>query len=95
MVLLRGKDAYCKNCFLIGCNHKFKALLGKSKLIRPNDNVMISYEIGHPSTALLHLIRTGLDLDTPKKLRFTPIFVYLEGTFFLNMFIFIKNSIII
>ncbi|XP_076266660.1 cytosolic thiouridylase subunit 2 isoform X2 [Rhynchophorus ferrugineus] len=85
VVLLRGKDAYCKNCFLIGCNHKFKALLGKSKLIRPNDKVMISYEIGHPSSALLHLIRSGLDLNTPKKLRFTPVFVYLEDQYHLTV----------
>ncbi|KAJ8965551.1 hypothetical protein NQ314_004051 [Rhamnusium bicolor] len=36
-VVLRNKDTYCKNCFLAGATHKFKALIGKSRLIRPND----------------------------------------------------------
>lgn len=79
ILLLRHKDAYCKNCFLTGANHKFKALLGKSKLIRPNDRVLVSYEVGHPSTALLHMLRNGLDLNTQKKLRFEPVFIFIEG----------------
>jgi len=52
-------------------------------LLRPNDRVLISYEVGHPSTALLHLLRTGLDLSTPKKLRFIPVIVFLEDQYHL------------
>lgn len=84
-VLLRGKDAYCNKCFLAGVTHKFKALLGKSRLIRPNDRVMVLYEVGHPSTALLHLLRTGLDLNTPKKLRFEPIVLFTEDQYHLTL----------
>ncbi|CAG9770253.1 unnamed protein product [Ceutorhynchus assimilis] len=84
IVLLRRKDSYCKDCFLSGTNHKFKSLLGKSKLLRPKDRVLVSYEVGHPSTALLHLIRSGLDLNTPKKLRFEPVFVFLEDQYHLT-----------
>ncbi|KAL1498303.1 hypothetical protein ABEB36_009121 [Hypothenemus hampei] len=85
VVLLRHKDAYCKECFLAGATHKFKALLGKTKLIRPHDRVLISYEVGHPSTALLHFLRSGLDLNTPKQLRFEPVIVFLEDQWHLTV----------
>lgn len=76
---MRKKDAYCKQCFLNGTVHKFKALLGKSKLIRPHDKVLVCHKVGHPSTALLHFLRVGLDLNTPKKIRFEPIILFVEG----------------
>ncbi|XP_060528998.1 cytoplasmic tRNA 2-thiolation protein 2 isoform X2 [Cylas formicarius] len=84
-ILLRGKDAYCRNCFLASTNHKFKAILGKSKLIRPYDKVLISFDVGHPSVALLHLIRSGLDLDTPKRLKFIPVVVFIEDRYHLSL----------
>ncbi|XP_018576024.1 cytoplasmic tRNA 2-thiolation protein 2 [Anoplophora glabripennis] len=83
-VVLRHKDAYCKSCFLAGAVHKFKALLGKSRLIHINDQVLIYHKIGHPSTALLHFLRTGLDLNTHKKLRFKPIVLFVEDQIQLN-----------
>lgn len=63
----------------MGTVHKFKALLGKYKLIRPNDKILVIYKISHPTTALLHFIRTGLDLETHKKLRFQVVVVFIEG----------------
>lgn len=78
-MLLRNKDAYCKECFLAGTTHKFKAQLGKSKLIRPHDKVLVCHRIGHPSTTLLHFLRVGLDLNTPKKIRFTTIILFVDG----------------
>lgn len=78
-VLLRGKDVYCKQCFINGTTHKFKSLLGKHKLIHPNDNVLIHHDVGHASAALLHMLRSGLDLNTPKKLRFKPVFLFIDS----------------
>lgn len=78
-MVLRKKDAYCKECFLIGTTHKFKAQLGKSKLIRPLDRVLVYHKVGHAGTALLHLLRAGLDLNTPKKIRFEPIIIFVDG----------------
>ncbi|KAJ3646404.1 hypothetical protein Zmor_023993 [Zophobas morio] len=78
IVVLRSKDKYCKECFLSGTVHKFKALLGKHKLIRPNDRVLVVHRCGHAGTALLHFIRTGLDLGTHKKLRFEPVVLFVE-----------------
>lgn len=59
--------------------HKFKSLLGKHRLIGPNEQVLVDFKAGHPSTALLHFLRSGLNLETPKKLRFNPICVFIEG----------------
>lgn len=80
-VLLRSKDKYCKTCFLAGTVHKFKSLLGKHKLIRPLDKVLVIHKCGHPTSALLHFLRTGLDLETHKKLRFSVMVVFIEGKF--------------
>lgn len=78
-VVLRGKDAYCKNCFLIGTIHKFKASLGKYRLIQTNDRVLVWYKVGHPSTSLLHFLRSGLDLMAHKRLRFQPLILFIDG----------------
>ncbi|KAL3268075.1 hypothetical protein HHI36_007204 [Cryptolaemus montrouzieri] len=75
---LRNKDVYCKSCFMSTTLHKFKALLGKYRLIRDNDKVLIYYKGGHATTALLKFMRTCLDLDTPKKLRFQPLSLFIR-----------------
>ncbi|KAG5898802.1 hypothetical protein JTB14_011012 [Gonioctena quinquepunctata] len=84
-IVLRSKDSYCKGCFLAGTTHKFKALLGKSRLIRPKEKVLVYHKIGHPSTALLHFLRTGLDLNTPKKLRFDPVILFIDDQYHLTL----------
>lgn len=77
-IILRGKDAYCKVCFLAVTTHKFKGYLGKHRFVRPNEKILIVYKPGHPITAMLHMIRTGIDLSTHKKLRFNPIILFIE-----------------
>ncbi|CAH1102564.1 unnamed protein product [Psylliodes chrysocephalus] len=84
-VVLRGKDAYCKNCFLIGTIHKFKASLGKYRLIQTNDRVLVWYKVGHPSTSLLHFLRSGLDLMAHKRLRFQPLILFIDDQYHLNV----------
>lgn len=84
-ILLRGKDVYCRQCFISGTTHKFKSLLGKHRLINPNEKVLILHEPGHASAALLSFLRTGLDLDTPKKLRFKPVFLFIDSKDFSNI----------
>ncbi|XP_044755360.1 cytoplasmic tRNA 2-thiolation protein 2-A [Coccinella septempunctata] len=80
-ILLRNKDAYCKDCFLASTNHKFRAILGKHRLIKDNDRVLIHYTGGHSSTSLLNFLKTGLELDTPKKVRYVPICLFVENQF--------------
>jgi cytoplasmic tRNA 2-thiolation protein 2 len=84
-IVLRSKDKYCKSCFLAGTVHKFKALLGKHKLIRPNEKVMIVHKCGHPSTALLHFVKTGIELETHKKLHFDPVVLFIEDYLHLSL----------
>ncbi|XP_057654144.1 cytoplasmic tRNA 2-thiolation protein 2 [Diorhabda carinulata] len=84
-LVLRTKDAYCNNCFLSSTVHKFKAYLGKSHLIQKNDRVLVWHQIGHPSTSLLHFLRSGLDLSSSKKLQFVPIILFIDDQYHLNL----------
>ncbi|XP_017879567.1 cytoplasmic tRNA 2-thiolation protein 2 [Ceratina calcarata] len=54
-ISLRSKNNYCKTCFLTMTTHKFKAALGKSKLMKLNDWVLIGHSGKVNSTVLLHL----------------------------------------
>jgi hypothetical protein len=40
---------------------------------------MIVHKCGHPSTALLHFVKTGIELETHKKLHFDPVVLFIEG----------------
>uniref|UniRef100_A0A1B6KH68 Cytoplasmic tRNA 2-thiolation protein 2 n=1 Tax=Graphocephala atropunctata TaxID=36148 RepID=A0A1B6KH68_9HEMI len=80
-VVLRKKDAYCKQCFLSSVSHKFRACLGKSKTMRPGDKVLVGFSGTDNSVALLHLIQTGVQEISHKRLMFEPCVAYIdEGT---------------
>ncbi|XP_064116959.1 cytoplasmic tRNA 2-thiolation protein 2-like isoform X2 [Macrobrachium nipponense] len=78
VVVLRIKDAYCRECFLSYFVHKFRSTIGKSKQIRPGDRILIATSGGTSSSALLHLVREGLDESSHKKLRFEPACIYID-----------------
>lgn len=78
VVVLRIKDAYCRECFLSYFVHKFRSTIGKSKQIRPGDCILIATSGGASSSALLHLVREGLDESSHKKLRFEPACIYID-----------------
>ncbi|MPC17619.1 Cytoplasmic tRNA 2-thiolation protein 2-A [Portunus trituberculatus] len=77
-VVLRVRDAYCRDCFLAYFTHKFRSTIGKSKQIHPGDRILVGLSGGASSTALLHLIREGLQESSHKKLRFDPVFLYVD-----------------
>ncbi|XP_025836236.1 cytoplasmic tRNA 2-thiolation protein 2 isoform X3 [Agrilus planipennis] len=77
VIILRHKDVYCKECFLSGAAHKFKAFIGKNHLVKKNDFVLVCFRSGHSSVSLLHMLRSALDLQTPKKLKLRPIVIYI------------------
>ncbi|KAH8039835.1 hypothetical protein HPB51_009091 [Rhipicephalus microplus] len=79
-LVLRKKDAYCKTCFVANCTHKFRATLGKSKLLKPGDKVLVAFSGGPSSAAMLRLLRDGFSEDTHKKLLFEPSLVYVEDS---------------
>ncbi|KAG7168336.1 Cytoplasmic tRNA 2-thiolation protein 2-A-like [Homarus americanus] len=65
-------------CFLSYFVHKFRSTIGKSKQIQPGDRVLVATSGGPSSAALLHLIREGLNENSHKKLRFEPVFLYVD-----------------
>jgi cytoplasmic tRNA 2-thiolation protein 2 len=78
-VLLQRKDVFCRNCFYDYCTHKFRSTIGKSKLVRTADRVLIAFSGGINSLALIHMINEGLNDSQHKKLRFLPSIVYIDG----------------
>ncbi|XP_050532227.1 cytoplasmic tRNA 2-thiolation protein 2-like isoform X3 [Daktulosphaira vitifoliae] len=79
-VVLRKKDVYCKDCFIPMVIHKFRATLGKSKLVKQGENVMICVSGSQCSISLLHLIWSGLQQTTHKRLTFTPVVLHIDET---------------
>ncbi|CAL7949734.1 unnamed protein product [Xylocopa violacea] len=77
-VSLRNKNGYCKTCFLSMSRHKFRATLGKSKLLRPNDSVLIGHSGKANSTVLLHLITADVNEPVSKKLKFQCKVLYID-----------------
>ncbi|XP_066600485.1 cytoplasmic tRNA 2-thiolation protein 2 isoform X2 [Prorops nasuta] len=77
-VWLRGTDTYCKDCFLANASHKFKSALGKSKIIRKDDIILIDYSGNKSSTALLHLMQAAMCESSKKKLIFKPIVLFID-----------------
>ncbi|KDR24498.1 cytoplasmic tRNA 2-thiolation protein 2-A [Zootermopsis nevadensis] len=76
--VLRFLDAYCRECFLAAATHKFRACLGKSKVVRPKDHVLIAFSGSQSSVALLHLVNAGLKECSHKRLLFTCSVVYID-----------------
>jgi cytoplasmic tRNA 2-thiolation protein 2 len=68
-----------RECFLAAATHKFRASLGKSKIVRPRDHVLIAFSGSQASTALLHLVNAGLNEDSHKRLMFACSVVYIDG----------------
>ncbi|XP_012261021.2 cytoplasmic tRNA 2-thiolation protein 2-A [Athalia rosae] len=77
-VLLRVKDAYCKTCFLAAATHKFRATVGKSKLVRPTDSILVGHSGKAGSTVLLHLIKAGMSEAVHKRLMYKTTVLYID-----------------
>jgi len=83
-VNLRVNDVYCKDCFLTAVHHKFRSTLGKHKAMKPGDSVCVAYSGGSSSSALVHLLKTGVESDH-KKLLFSPNILYVDDGCLLNL----------
>lgn len=78
-VSLRNKNEYCKVCFLPILTHKFKATLGKSKVVRSTDSVLIAHSGKVNSTVLVHLIKANVNEPSCKKIPFQCKVLYIDG----------------
>jgi len=59
--------------------HKFRATLGKSKLVNRGERVLVCVSGSQSSVSLLHMIWTGLQQSTYKRLTFDPVVLYIDG----------------
>ncbi|CAN7945352.1 unnamed protein product [Ixodes hexagonus] len=79
-LVLRKKDAYCVTCFLAASTHKFRSTLGKSKLIKPKQKILVAFSGGPSSAAMLTLLLDGFAEDAHKRFLFEPSLVYVDDS---------------
>jgi hypothetical protein len=65
-VTLRRRDRYCRPCFTAAATHKFRATLGKNRVMRHAERVCVDFDGGRNSVALLKLINSSLDEKNAK-----------------------------
>ncbi|OTF71931.1 cytoplasmic tRNA 2-thiolation protein 2-like protein [Euroglyphus maynei] len=78
-ILLQKKDVFCNNCLIDHCTKTFRSTLGKSRLIKSEDRILVGFSGGLSSVALVDLIRRGLDEEQFQKLRFIPYLLFIDG----------------
>lgn len=78
VVLVRNGDPLCRACFLDYAVHKFRATIGKARVIHQGEKVLLAVSGGASSCAMLDLVIRGLRKETPKKHRFQPGVVHID-----------------
>jgi len=78
MIIIRGSDPLCKECFLVYATHKFRSTLGKAKLIKGGDKVLLAVSGGNSSVCMLHLVKEALSEGAHKRLKFTPGIIFID-----------------
>ena len=78
-ILIRKEYCYCNDCFNINTNHKFRACIGKNRILSANDKVLVCISGDVNSVVLLDLVHIGISLNNHKKLRIIPYFLYIVG----------------
>ncbi|XP_016052865.1 PREDICTED: cytoplasmic tRNA 2-thiolation protein 2 isoform X2 [Miniopterus natalensis] len=78
MVVIRAGDAFCRDCFKVFYVHKFRAVLGKNRLIFPGEKVLLAWSGGPSSSSMVWQVLEGLSRDSAKRLRFVPGVVYID-----------------
>lgn len=80
VVVTRICEALCKDCFMEYFTHKFRATIGKHKIIEKNEEVLYAYSGSGSSVAMLNLISQGTGDAAYLKKRFTfkPTILYIE-----------------
>ncbi|KAM6956643.1 cytoplasmic tRNA 2-thiolation protein 2 [Aplochiton taeniatus] len=77
-LVIRAGDAFCRGCFKEYFIHKFRAMLGKNRVIFPGEKVLLAVSGGPASCTMLAQVLEGLSRDAPKRLRFLPGIVYID-----------------
>ncbi|KAM9302030.1 cytoplasmic tRNA 2-thiolation protein 2 [Gastrophryne carolinensis] len=83
VLIIRVGDAFCRSCFKEYFVHKFRAMLGKNRVVYPGEKVLLAYSGGPSSSAMIQQVQEGLSRNAPKKLRFIPAILFIdEGAVF-------------
>ncbi|KAM6409169.1 cytoplasmic tRNA 2-thiolation protein 2 [Rhynochetos jubatus] len=77
-LVIRLGDAFCRGCFREYFVHKFRAMLGKNRVIFPGEKVLLALSGGPGSSAMLRQVQEGLSRETAKRLRFVPGLIYID-----------------
>ncbi|XP_042653591.1 cytoplasmic tRNA 2-thiolation protein 2 isoform X2 [Tyto alba] len=77
-LVIRLGDAFCRGCFREYFVHKFRATLGKNRVIFPGEKVLLALSGGPTSSAMLRQVQEGLSRETAKRLRFVPGLIYVD-----------------
>lgn len=77
--MLQKKDVFCGACLVDYCTHKFRATIGKSRLVKPGNRVLVAFSGGLTSVVMADLIRRGFEEDFHRRLRFVPSFLHIDG----------------
>ncbi|KAG7999860.1 Cytoplasmic tRNA 2-thiolation protein 2 [Nibea albiflora] len=77
-VVIRAGDTYCRDCFKEYFVHKFRAMLGKNRIIFPGEKVLLAVSGGPSSCSMLSQVQEGLSQNAHKKLRFLPGIIYID-----------------
>ncbi|KAM5297789.1 cytoplasmic tRNA 2-thiolation protein 2 isoform 2-T2 [Glossophaga mutica] len=78
VVVIRAGDAFCRDCFKAFYVHKFRAVLGKNRLIFPGEKVLLAWSGGPSSSSMVWQVLEGLSRDSAKRLRFVPGVIYVD-----------------
>nr|XP_030138015.3 cytoplasmic tRNA 2-thiolation protein 2 isoform X1 [Taeniopygia guttata] len=77
-LVIRVGDPFCRGCFREYFVHKFRAMLGKNRVIFPGEKVLLAVSGGPASSAMVRQVQEGLSREAAKRLRFVPGLVYIE-----------------
>lgn len=80
-VLLQKKDVFCNDCLIGHCTKTFRTTIGKSRLLKSEDKILVGFSGGLSSVALVDLIRRRLDEEQFQKLRFIPSLLFIDGIY--------------
>ncbi|ERE77828.1 cytoplasmic tRNA 2-thiolation protein 2 [Cricetulus griseus] len=78
VVVIRAGDAFCRDCFKAFYVHKFRAMLGKNRLIFPGEKVLLAWSGGPSSSSMVWQVLEGLSQGSAKRLRFVPGVIYVD-----------------
>lgn len=83
-IVLDKVHVECQSCFLESCNRKIRSTIGKSKLLKNNDPILIAYSGGPCSAALLDLIRGSMEYEARREQKFRPSIIHVDTQSVLN-----------